>query len=57
MYQNAAEHVRAFSLLSRYQEIQTAWREQWDLMLLGDIAVKDGADAACAAIDTLLQEV
>jgi len=57
VYRNAAEHVRAFPLPARYQEIQRAWREQWDLMLLGEISVQDGANAACEAINTLLQEV
>jgi multiple sugar transport system substrate-binding protein len=53
VYLNAAEHVRAFPLPARYSEIQRAWREQWDLMVLGQVSVKDGAAAACAAIDPL----
>lgn len=57
VYQNAAEHVKSMPLPARYQEIQRAWREQWDLMLLGDVSVKDGAEAACAAINPLLQPV
>ncbi|NPV09810.1 MAG: sugar ABC transporter substrate-binding protein [Anaerolineae bacterium] len=56
VYQNAAEHVKAMPLPARYSEIQRAWREQWDLMLLGQVSVKDGAAAACAAIDPLLAE-
>lgn len=56
VYQNAAEHVKGMPLPARYSEIQRAWREQWDLMLLGEVTVQQGADTACAAIDPLLQE-
>lgn len=57
VYRNAAEHVRAFPLPARYGEIQRAWREQWDLMLLGQTTVKDGVAAACTAIDEFLAPV
>jgi len=54
VYQNAAAKVRAFPLPARYGEIQRAWREQWDKMLLGQTTVKDGASAACTAMDQFL---
>jgi multiple sugar transport system substrate-binding protein len=56
VYRNAAEKVRAFPLPARYGEIQRAWREHWDKMLLGQETVKDGTAAACEAINQLLTQ-
>jgi len=54
VYRNSAEHVRAFALPARYGEIQRAWREQWDKMLLGQTTGEAGVAAACAAMDEYL---
>jgi len=54
VYRDAADHVRPFPLPARYAEIQTAWREQWDAILLGQKSVEEAAKAGCQAMDEFL---
>jgi ABC-type glycerol-3-phosphate transport system substrate-binding protein len=56
VYRNASQSVRAFPLPARYAEINSVWREHWDLILTGAMGVEEAMVAACEAITPLLTE-